>query len=250
MSVKFNGVLVPDFIRIVGISFSTVSDISIQESSTPNRIGNYDAGIERGAAMYTLDLQLIDSSKSIFQMKRELKAWLKGDNWKVSKLEFEDNPGKYLLARLGSDAEINDLFTHGETSIAFHCSDPREYDTDLTELSYSESDFNVPYEGLEKASTVLTVTVPEAIPRIRIEHSQSGKSVTLTGSFVQGDIILIDHDKKLVKVNDKITMKLVDYSTEWLYLDTGDNDFKIYKFGSGNFEPLNAEIELTYRGVD
>jgi len=133
MSVKFNGVTEPDFIRVVGLSFSTISSISVNESIIPNRVGNYDSGIQRGGSVCNLTVQLHDTSKSIFQLKRELKGWLKGDNWKTSKLEIEENPGKFLWARVGADSEINDLFSHGETDIQFYCADPKEYDTELTE---------------------------------------------------------------------------------------------------------------------
>jgi len=250
MTVKFNGVIEPDFIRVVGLSFSTISDISVNESVVPGRVGNYDSGIQRGGAVCNLTVQLHDTSKSIFQLKRELKGWLKGDNWKTSKLEIEENPGKFLWARVGADSEINDLFSHGETDIQFYCADPKEYDTGLTEDTFIESEFEVDYQGLEETATVFEVTLGESCPNISLRHKETGNTISLTGAFEETQILLLDSDKKLVKVNDNLDMNLLNFSSNWLYLDSGTNSFKLFSTQAGNEVEILADIKISYRKAD
>lgn len=250
MSVKFNGVTKPGFIRVVGLSFSTISDIASNESFIPGRVGNYDSGIERGGAVYNLSIQLVGNDESIFQMKRELKSWLKGNNWKPSKLELKENPGKYVLARIGSDSEINDLFTHGETDIQFYCADPKEYDTELTEDSFTDSDFEVDYSGIEETATVFEITLNSSLPNLSLRHVESGNTITLTSPFNSGQKIILDSDNKLVEVNESKAMNILNYNSNWLYLESGINEFELYSTQSGNKVPVNAGIKITYRKAD
>jgi len=250
MTVKFNGVTKPDFIRVVGLSFSTISNISVNESVIPNRVGNYDSGIQRGGAVCNLNIQLHDTDKSIFQLKRELKAWLKGDNWKTSKLELEENPGKFLWARVGADSEINDLFTHGETDIQFYCADPKEYDTELTEASFTGSEFVVLYQGIEETATIFEVTLKADYPNLSIRHKETGNTISLTGAFKANQKLLLDSDRKLVKLNDILDMNLVNFSSNWLYLDSEMNSFKLFSTQAGNEVAVTADTKITYRKAD
>ncbi len=250
MKVKFNGINLPDFIRVVGLSFSAISDITGNESSLPHKVGNYDPGITRGGLAYDLNIQLVDTDKSMFQMRRELKTWLKGNNWKPSRLEFEENSDKFNLARIGSDPEINDLFTHGETDIQFYCADPKEYDKELTEETYSGSDFTVAYEGIEETSTVLEITLEKDYPNLSLKHLETGDTVNLTSAFESGQKVTVDSDRKLIKVNDTTAMNILNFNSNWLYLETGLNEFDLYSTQSGQKTEVEASIKITYRKAD
>ncbi|MGB3160395.1 MAG: distal tail protein Dit [Carnobacterium sp.] len=228
MSVKFNKKSVPDFIRITGIKFPVMGEISHNETVIPRRFGNIDNGINFGGKKINLTITLVkDKIKNIHTQSDELKVWLKGDNWKPSQLTFDEQPTKYLLARVVGSVDINDLFMYGESEIEFIASDPTKYDLASYNVSSTNGAVNIPYAGMEDTPAVITVTVKEACNNLNIKHTQTGFNIRLIGAFKAGAVVLIDCDKKVVKVNGAVTMKLLAFESRWIYLSSGTNTITV-----------------------
>lgn len=244
MSVKFNKKDLPDFIRVTGISFPVLPEIDFKETAIPRRYGNLDNGVNFGGKPITLTIMLVkDKVKNIHNQSDELKLWLKGDSWKPSQLTFDEQPKQYILARAINNVEIDDLFIHGTGSIEFYASDPTKYDIAAYNVSSDNGAVNIPYTGTEEAATVTTITVKEACSNLNIKHTQSGRNIRLIGAFKAGSKVLVDSDKKVVKVDGTVTMKLLAFESRWIYLTEGANTITV----TSENNPAKNTISVDYK---
>lgn len=224
--ITFNSKPLPSFAKVTGYSISVAGDLAIRETEIPRRIGNVDNGIKVGAKTHSFSLLVLpEQGKSIHQQADELKEWLMGDSWETGKLVFNDQPDKYIIGRFANSIELKDLFIMGETEIQFIASDPIKYSSDLSSKGSSAGTTSVDYKGIEKAPTVITVQVLTNCEDIIITHKQTNKKALVLGSFKAGQTIVIDSDKKVVKLNGVVQMRLISLDNDWLYLQRGMNTF-------------------------
>lgn len=244
MSVKFNKKDIPDFIRVTGVSFPVLPDIEHQETAVPRRYGNIDNGINFGGKPIKLTIVLVkDKVKNIHDQADELKLWLRGDNWKPSQLTFDEQPKQYILARVTNSVEIDDLFIHGTGSIEFYASDPTKYDIAAYNVSSENGAVNIPYSGVEDSPAIISITVKEACNNLNIKHTQSGRNIRLLGAFKAGAKVLVDCDKKVVKVDGTVTMKLLAFESRWIYLSEGANTITV----ASENNPAKNTISVDYK---
>lgn len=252
--VSFNGKEIPDFIRVTGISFPVFGELNLRETAIPRRYGNVDNKVKVGGAPYSLDVVLIhDSEKSIHEQAEELKRWLIGDNWKPSKLIFSDQPNKYVLARASGNVEIKDLFIHGEGTLDFYAANPTKYDTEQTVHTESVSlgeDVVIPYVGLQEAPSVVSVTLGINATNLVLTHEESGNFIKVLGTLVNGDVLTIDNNKKLIKLNGVNAMKNLTFGSNWFYLKEGTNTLNLTADAWENPDNLKTELKVTYRRGD
>lgn len=245
--VKFNGVEIPAFIKVTGITFPVLGAVTTRETEIPRRLGNVDNGVKFGGKPINLSITLLkDNKKTIQEQSDELKLWLKGDNWKVSQLILGDQPNKYHLARVSNSVEINDLFINGEGEIEFYCADPVKYDVTEQTKASTAGVATITYTGIEEAPTNITVQVTKDCTNIKLTHKQTGKAIDLIGTFKIGQSINIDSSKKVVKVDGVTAMRLVSFSNEWLYLTQGTNTITFTSSTSG----VVNQFQTKYRKQD
>jgi len=230
--VKFNGEDIPSFLKVTDISFPAIGDISIQESNAPGRIGSIDGGITRGGKTISLTCKIIKKDNTIHEYADALKRWAKGDNWKVSKLEFGEQDGYYLNARVSNSIDIDDLYATGETTIEFYAADPLKYSNRIYESTRRYPDVlymeTFQYYGIEDTPLMIELTLNRDSNRIHIFDGANGKSIRLIGYFFAGDKITVDSNKKVVKVNGDVNMKYFDMDNEWLYGSYGTNNISLH----------------------
>lgn len=244
MSILFNKKALPEFIRVTGISFPVLPDIDFNETKVPRRYGNIDNGVTFGGKPIKVEITLVrEKTKNIHTQADELKAWLKGDNWKPSQLTFEEQPLQYVLARVVNNVEIEDLFIHGTASIDFHASDPIKYDVTPIVTSSVTGAVTSVYAGTESTPSVITVTVKADCNNLNIKHTQSKFNIRLLGAFKANSVVIVDSNKKVVKVDGVVTMKLLDFTSRWIYLVAGTNTITVT---SENSAALNT-VKLEYK---
>lgn len=222
--ITFNARPLPDFVNVTGITFSSIGDISVRESSVPGRIGTIDSGIDRGAKNISLTCQLMKQGGNIHDRADELKRWAKGDNWRPSRLIFTEQPDFYLNARVTNAIDIDELFAIGETSIDFHAADPIKYKITKDVIYAETGTVAIDYRGIEDAPVIIDVPLGANASRIVLEHATTGNKLIIEGEMHLGDTISVDSDKKVIRVNDEVNMNLLNLSSKgWLYLLEGDN---------------------------
>lgn len=245
--VSFNGVEIPAFAKVTGISFSALADVDVRETEVPRRYGNVDNGVKFGGKQITLSLSLvIPKGSNIHDMADNLKVWLRGDNWKPSRLTFAEQPNKYILARVSNAVDIDDLFLYGEAEIVFYAANPVKYDVKETVATSATGSLDVNYTGLEKAPSIITLTVSADCTNLKIRHTPSFREIKLKGNFKIGQTVSLNSDSKIVKVNDSVTMDLLEFTSQWINLESGSNNFKL------TTTPANAvsSLKVSYRKAD
>ena len=240
--IKFNNKPLPSFLKITGYSFPVLGEVGLRETEIPRRIGTIDSGINIGAKTITFSLLLVpDKDKSILHQADELKEWIKGDDWEVSQLIFDEQPDRYLLGRFANNIELKDLFIAGEGELVFKATDPLKYSTQSSSKASTGGLATFTYNGLEKAPAVITVQITTACKNFTLTHSQTGKVISILGDFKAGQTVVIDCDKKLAKLNGITQMKLIDLENDWIYLQKGTNNIQFNTTGA-----IKNEFQVKY----
>lgn len=244
MTVKFNGLELPNWITVTEVSFQALSEIEMMEYSSPRSVGGVDGGVERGGSTITLKLFMEKTdSLNIHEQKRELKRWAMGDNWKASQIIFTEQPDKYYMGRVTNSIDINDLFTHGETEVTLYCADPLAYDIDETVVKGNAGKATIDYDGLEKAYATVSITLEKACEQIVVRNTKTNSEMVLKGSFKKNDKVTIDSNRKKISVNDKVAMKIMMFDSDWLYLEMGKNDFTVKSDLKDNINDFKIEYK-------
>lgn len=227
--IKFNNKPLPSFLKITSFTFSVLPEITLKQVVVPNKIGVIDNGINFGAIAYQFDFILLKKVKEddVLDYIDEFKKWARGDKWKESQLVFDSQPTRYLMGRVANNIELKDMFIAGEGSFTITCADPIKYDLVETSKASTSNVVTVNYTSLEKATTKFEITLSSDCTNIIITHKETKEVTSLLGSFKTGQKIIIDSDKKSVKLNDVVSMKLVNLENDWLYLEEGTNTFTL-----------------------
>ena len=89
--IYFNDIPLPSFVVIKSINTQILADI--KNTTVKSNIGYKHKKIEFGSKLITIKFSLERSSiLSKFEQQQELIQWLKGDDWKESRLILPDNP--------------------------------------------------------------------------------------------------------------------------------------------------------------
>lgn len=242
---KFNNKPIPSFLKITGFSFSVLPEINVKNVEVPGRFGSLDNGVDFGAKTFSFDFVVKkDNGLDVYTMANQFKEWAAGDNWKPSKLVFDVEPNKYLLARVASNIEISDLFVAGEGSFEMVAANPIKYDVTETSKDFTNKILSFDYNGLEKAPVLLELKPAANCTKIDVTQETPNKHTSsLLGSFKAGQTILLDSDFKTVKVNGAISMKSLGLEHDWIYLEKGYNSFKITS-------DVNIEAKIKFRKAD
>lgn len=220
MTLKFNDVSLPKWVAVTGVSFQTLPDLDVRKYRTARGIGEIDGGVRRGASIITLDVIIgKDKAENIHKQKDELKRWAKGNEWKPSRIIFDEEPDRFYLGRVSNNMEIDDLFTHGKTKIEFYCADPFKYNIKETVVTSTDNArFN--YDGIEHVPLKVVAQFSKPVKNMTIQHIATQKSFTLLADFKAGETVTIDSSKRLVLLNGKPAMKLMSFDSDWLYTNT------------------------------
>lgn len=245
--VSFNDKPLPEWVRVTGITFPALPELTHKEHEVSGRYGNVDSGVEIGGKTFSLEVLIKLDDVNIQDRVQELKAWLKGSGWEnTDKLVFEESPDYYYLARNISSVDVNDLFMYGTGSIEFRASDGIRYDRRINKLPFIYSELVFFYSGQEQAPITVNVDVSGDVSGIALTHLESDKQLLLNGDFKNGDSVVLDNSKKVVKVNESTDMNRLKIGSRWLYLDSGKNTLRL-SVEEGSVESLDVTLEYQER---
>lgn len=219
----FNGVDCPSFLKVISVGISALPSIEVNMTSIPRKYGALDSGTTFGGKVYTIEVMLVHRKKSLFQMASELATFLKGDNWKLSKLTFKDLSGKHLMAKVSNSVDISDLQVAGSGTIEFVVPTPLYIADEETEVTSSTKIFTVENNGTHEVQPVITMNLTSTSTGIEILNNETNKTFKVAGSFKTGDTLELDMNRKLIKLNDVANMNILDISSDWLELVQGNN---------------------------
>lgn len=225
--VSFNEVDLPSFVRVTGRTSSVLPSVNVISQSVIRMHGEYFNRIEMDARVEKLDIVIIqDSEFDLYQKQEQLAIWLMGNAFKESKLKFMDQPEYYLMGTVDGNTDISDLFVAGEGSITFKCAKPIKYYNKETVLSGTGS-ITENYTGTAEQRGVFEIKVSTDCSKVVLGNSRESNKVTLNANFKAGDILVVDCNKKLIKLNGKVDMSILNFKSNWTSIFYGKNTLTV-----------------------
>lgn len=239
--ITFNGVDQPKFLKVRAVSFTATPTLLNTYKEIPGANGKICTGTTLGEKMFSVSVFFEkEVNKSLTETTRELANWLKGDNFKPSKLVFSDDKNVHYFAQVSSAPSIDDLLLLGETVIEFIVPSGKSVGATKTVTGNQNANISIPYNGTTTSFPVIEFTSANntAIVELRILESVTGKTLRIKGSFKQGEKITIDCNKKIIKRGNTVDLDLLEFTSDWLRFDNK----RTYNL-QGN---INGSYKVTY----
>lgn len=225
--VNFNGIDIPDFIRVKAVNSTVLPEISTNYKNVAGGFGVLETGTTIGGKTISIDVIIVvPKGKTLLQAQRELAFWLKGDNFRLSPLVISDDCEMEYKAKVNGSVDISDLIFAGEGTIEFFVPSGIATSRYPKHGAVQGKSILVDYYGTADAFPVIEYTPTTNLTNttIRFTHVEKGISVVLQGSVKAGETVLVDCNKKLVKKGGKLSLDMIDLSSRWLKIsDRGIN---------------------------
>ena len=227
----YNGVEVPNFVKVTGIDQYLLPEIEQYNSKIPSSYGNIDGGISYGSKVFVVHYMIIfDGEHNDSYYVDKMAAWLMGNNSKVSKFQM-DNSGEYYMARPTDAINMSDAILYGSGDITFVASNPRRYAASATNKTLNKTgNTTVNYTGLVPVCPVITVACPSGTTSVKITNTTTKDYILVSGTL--NGTLVIDCDKKFVSLKGVKDMSLLDIKSDWITLNKGDNIINVTVTGT------------------
>ena len=227
----YNGVEVPNFVKVTGIDQYLLPEIEQYNSKIPSSYGNIDGGISYGSKVFTVHYMIIfDGEHSDSYYVDKMAAWLMGNNSKVSKFQIDDS-GEYYMARPTDAINMSDAILYGSGDITFVASNPRRYAPNVISRTLNKTgNTTVTYTGLVPVCPVITVVCPSGTTSIKITNNTTKDYILVSGTLA--GTLVIDCDKKFISLEGTKDMSLLDIKSDWITLNRGSNTINVTVTGT------------------
>lgn len=216
---KFNNVELPEFIRVVGRSISVLPPVSVVSTKLPNSVGQRFNRIELQPREYKFDIKVVPvEGFNLDEQIDQFQKWLIGNEFQPSQLIFKEQQDRYMNVVVTGNTDITDLFIAGEGSFTLRADNPLKYLLNKQNTS-GKGAVTVNYSGTRKEQAVIEVTLDKACKKVELlNDSDSKRIISLSADFKAGQKLTIDCRRKLVKLNGKVDMNLLNLSSDWFFI--------------------------------
>lgn len=227
-SIQLNETPMPNFLIVTGCSHDITGSIEHDIADVPGSNGVIIRSTKKNPRSITFDFKYRDSGFLTYENKEEISKWIHSNNLKPCKLELSWIPGSYYLVVPSGDTNLNDNVKIKSFSLEFLLVNPCRIETKEEVKSDSFT-----YIGTESTYPRLEFSVEKACSKIKLDFSNVLYSgfIELNTSFNAGDKIIIDCEKKSIKVNGVDNMPILSLDSDFPKIENGLND---YKLASGN----------------
>ncbi|QBP06949.1 distal tail protein [Virgibacillus phage Mimir87] len=149
------------------------------------------------------------------EIKEDFSGWL--FHYEDKRLMFKDNPNRYYMARL-EEIDLDDHDRYADGDIKFICQNPYRFGKNK-ELNIT-TDFNS-FTITGQTATSWTSETMFSADRDKYELEIGNSKILLNFKFVEGDKLLIDFDKRSVKLRERDIAVAVSLQTDWTELSPG-----------------------------
>lgn len=160
----------------------------------------------------------IRSNRRIEELKQELSDWLVHDEPK--KLEFVDMSGLYYLAYY-QGMELNERYRFAKGVITFYLPVAYRFGADKS-LNIGTSFANHNVTGQVATLWVSRTVFSGETRNYTLDNGRGGK-IVLNYTFGENDVLEIDYEKRLIKLNGVARMPLLSLDSNWFKLQPGIN---------------------------
>lgn len=244
-TVKFNGIDLPSFVKLVGREISVLPYLNVRYTELPRQIGSSFLYTQQGVKKESLDFLLIPENLfNVDEAVIDFSEWLRGNEFKPSRIEFSDKPDRHSFAQVNGSVTVSDLFTHGSLSVEFLYVDPLSYlNTEINQTGASPLQVN--YSGDVAQYPVIQFTLSSVATRVTLTNNLvTGKKVELRGNFPTGTVIQVNMNTKKITVNSQVNMSVLTLDSEWLPLVKGNNRITLQINGSNSTQQITVKSKV------
>lgn len=217
-NITFNGVSLPSFLRVTKMETSVLPTVTHNFKQIAGGVGLREAGTSIGEQLVKVEIIIVPTSgKSLKDMSRELAFWLIGNDWNLSTLVFSDESTMTCMAKVNNSVDISDMIYVGTGTIEFIV--PSGIFKSSTAVGIVvNTDINITYNGTAPSYPIITWTNNATLTgaTLNLTCVETGETVSLTGDFAIGDVIIVDNSLKVVKKNGVVAMSLINLSSSWI----------------------------------
>lgn len=215
--IRFNGIA-KDYIKVLQDESRPAAPV-IRRSTfeIANRHGYQVGRMTYGARVINIPFALFFCGLEDLQSKKEeLARWL--IHREAKPLEFADEPERIYYAHYTGGLErLDESVSVAKGVMAFTCYDPFKYG----EIVHAGVNFeNV---GSERTPCLVRVHFRGSAAMYRITHVQQGKETRINWSFINNDILEIDMDRRIIRINGHVRMAAFDFRSAMFDILPGQN---------------------------
>lgn len=244
-NIYFNGVPLPSFVIVKKIETPILSEI--ENTLVESDIGYKHKKIKFGAKSLKIDFSLERTGTlTDFNQQQELLRWIKGDDWKESKLVLPDNVDYHYMAICNNAINIANEDIEGSGSIEFLICSPyrianKSRIININDLQNYSSLGNVKI----KPKIIFNITEDCTEIKLSIKNSDYDNFIRFKHNFLTGDKLVIDMKTKKVTVNDDLMMSILTLDSKFHEIDNNLSNNK-YSLDIGNAD-VTLEIIPLYQ---
>ena len=226
----YNEKPIPDFVIITKIEEPLIGDIT--NTVISSNYGSKCKQTEFGTKIVKGFKMLLDSQKI-----NELNEWLKGNNWKATKLILPGRDYYYeAIVNNAPDLEPNNYTTNFE--IDFLILNPDK----INLKEYESNNLKINYMGTSEETyptIILKVTNACSELKLSVSNSKYNNYIRLKHNFLTNDEIIVNMQTKKITINNVVKMQILTLDSRFHKLAKGEN---IYTLNIGN-----ADVKIKYR---
>lgn len=240
-NIIFNEKPLPPFVIIKSIDTQILSDIS--NTTVKRAVGYRHKKIEFGSKIISIKFSLERfGTLPLFEQQQELLNWVKGDNWKESKLILPDKPDTYYMAICNNKIDLasNDLESEG--TIEFLICNPYRIGINPIKIDINKLQTYYSEVGSENVKPKIIFDITENCTEIKlsIKNSYYDNFIRFKHNFLKGDKLIIDMETKKITLNGEIKMQILTLDSKFHEFNKDIKD-NVYTLEVGN---ANVYIEL------
>lgn len=222
---NFNGRNIPDFVKVKSVKVQTLPVVTNNLKQIVGASGKLCGRTSLGEKLVECEIVIvIPEGETLQSCGRVLSVWLRGDGFKLSPLIIEDDPTVRYMAKVNNSAELSDLLFVGSGTIQFIVPSG-DSEAVVEKAASGVKRLEVNNEGTKTTFPIITAVVGTAVTNgtILFQNVTTGDKVVLNGTFRSGQSITVDCQKNLVKVDDKINLKVINLESHFFDLAEGIN---------------------------
>ncbi|MGL4731252.1 MAG: phage distal tail protein [Clostridium sp.] len=170
----------------------------------------------------------------------EFQDWIKGDDFKPSKLVLPNDLNSYYIATVKNTVDLNGANRKGTGKIEFSCSPANRIEFEVQKNTLNNK-LDLYYIGNVAVYPTLEVAITSQCEEVVIKFNNSKYSnyIKFVGSFNRGDLISINQNTNKVTLNNKLNFPILTLDSKRHKLVPGYN---FYTLHSGN-----ANVDIIYQ---
>ncbi len=244
-NIIFNDKPLPSFVIIKSIDTQILSDIS--NTTIKRTIGYRHKKIEFGSKIISINFSLERiGTLPLFEQQQELLKWVKGNNWKQSKLILPDKPNAYYMAICNNKIDLSNDDIESEGTIEFLVCNPYRTGINPIKLNINELQSYHSEIGTENIKPKIIFDITEDCEEIKlsIKNSDYDNYLRFKHNFLIGDKLIIDMETKKITLNGETKMQILTLDSKFHEFNKDIKD-NVYTLEVGNAD-VSIELHEVY----